>query len=126
MYLYGTSPRRDSPAFVSLITRYKAMLQNRNVSPEAAFADTNQVTLANYHYRARPLTNALIDEINFDKAISVYKDRFADFSDFIFFSSGTLKLILSDSLLSNILLHCHLSTEKKCGRMSAWTRRKAS
>ena len=92
VYLYGTSPRKDSTAFSSLITRYKAMLQNRSVSPEAAFADTNQVTLANYHYRARPLTNALIDEINFDKTISIYKDRFADFSDFIFFFVGNFKV----------------------------------
>ena len=91
VYLYGTSPRKDSTAFSSLITRYKAMLQNRSVSPEAAFADTNQVTLANYHLRARPITIALIKEINFNKTVSVYKDRFADFSDFIFFFVGNFK-----------------------------------
>jgi zinc protease len=92
VYLYGTSPRKDSTAFTSLITRYKAMLQNRSVSPEAAYTDTNQVTLANYHYRARPMTIALINEINFDKAITIYKDRFADFSDFIFFFVGNFKV----------------------------------
>ena len=91
VYLYGTSPRKDSTAFASLITRYKAMLQNRSVSPEAAFADTNQVTITNYHFRARPITIALINEINFDKAISIYKNRFADFSDFIFFFVGNFK-----------------------------------
>jgi zinc protease len=95
VYLYGTSPRKDSTAFSSLITRYKAMLQNRSVSPEAAFADTNQVTLTNYHFRARPITTSLINEIHFDKAISIYKDRFADFSDFNFFFVGNFK---TDSL----------------------------
>jgi zinc protease len=92
VYLYGTSPRKDSTAFASLITRYKAMLQNRSVSPEAAFADTNQVTLTNYHFRARPITIGLINEINLDKAISFYKNRFADFSDFIFFFIGNFKV----------------------------------
>ena len=92
VYLYGTSPRKDSTAFTSLITRYKAMLQNRSVSPEAAFADTNQVTLANYHFRARPITIALINEINFDKSVAIYKNRFADFSDFIFFFVGNFKI----------------------------------
>ncbi|MCX6121068.1 MAG: insulinase family protein [Ignavibacteriales bacterium] len=92
VYLYGTSPRKDSTAFLSLITRYKASLQNRSVSPEAAFADTLQVTLTNYHPRMRPLTTPLLEEVNLDRAFSFYKDRFADFSDFIFFFVGSFKV----------------------------------
>ncbi|MGD1044381.1 MAG: insulinase family protein [Bacteroidota bacterium] len=92
VYLYGTSPRKDSIAFLSLIARTKASLQNRSVSPEAAFSDTNLVTIYNYHYRARPSTTALIDEINLDRSISIYKDRFADFGDFIFFFVGNFKV----------------------------------
>jgi zinc protease len=38
------------------------------------------------------MTIALINEINFDKAITIYKDRFADFSDFIFFFVGNFKV----------------------------------
>ena len=92
VYLYGTSPRKDTTAFLSLMTRYKASLQNRSVSPEAAFADTLQVTLTNYHPRMRPLTIPLLDEVNLDTAFSIYKDRFADFSDFIFFFVGTFNV----------------------------------
>ena len=95
VYLYGTAPRKDTVAFASLITRYKAMLQNRSVSPEAAYNDTIQVTLANYHFRSRPVSIPLIDEINLDKAISFYKNRFADFCDFTFFFVGNFK---TDSL----------------------------
>jgi zinc protease len=65
------------------------MLQNRSVSPEAAFSDTIQVTLANYHYRSQPVSVPMMDEIKLNKAISIYKNRFADFSDFIFFFVGS-------------------------------------
>jgi zinc protease len=92
VYLYGTSPRKDTTAFSSLIIRYKAMLQNRSVSPEAAYNDTIQVTLANYHFRSRPVSIPMVDEINLDKAFSVYKDRFADFSDFTFLFVGNFKI----------------------------------
>ncbi len=92
IYLYGTSPRKDTTAFNSLITRYKAMLQNRNVSPEAAYNDTIQVTLANYHFRSRPISIPMMDEINLDRALSIYKDRFADFSDFTFLFVGNFKI----------------------------------
>jgi zinc protease len=91
-YLYSTAPRKDTTAFASLITRYKAMLQNRSVSPEAAYNDTLQVTLANYHFRSRPVSIPMMDEIHLDKALSVYKDRFADFSDFTFLFVGNFKI----------------------------------
>jgi len=92
VYLYGTSPRKDTAAFSALMSRYSAMLQNRSVSPEGAFYDTVGVTMANYHYRARPMTTKLLEEVNLDKAVAVYKDRFADFSDFTFFVVGNFKL----------------------------------
>ena len=115
VYLYGTTPRKDSTAFTSLVTRYKAMLQNRSVSPEAAFADTNQVTITNYHYRSRPFTTALIDEINLDKSISIYKDRFADFSDFIFFFVGNFKI---DSIKP--LIEQYLAALPSLNRKETW------
>jgi zinc protease len=92
IYLYGISPRKDTTSFNSLIMRYKAMLQNRSVSPESAYNDTIQVTLANYHYRSRPVSIPMIDKINLEKALAVYKDRFADFSDFTFVFVGSFKI----------------------------------
>jgi zinc protease len=92
IYLYGTSPRKDTAAFSSFIARHKASLQNRSVSPEAALSDTLQVTLAQYHYRSRPMTVDMLNEIQLDRALSIYKDRFSDFSNFMFFFVGNFKL----------------------------------
>ena len=91
VYLYATSPRRDTAAFASLLSRQRAWLENRSVSPEGAFNDTLQVTMSNYHFRSRPLTVQVLDEINLDRALTAYKDRFADFGDFIFFFVGNFR-----------------------------------
>ena len=77
-YLYFTSPREDTAAFNAFLSRQRAALQNRSVSPEGAFYDTVQVTMAQYHYRERPFTVQMIDSINLDKAMKFYRDRFAD------------------------------------------------
>ncbi|RPI06164.1 MAG: insulinase family protein [Ignavibacteriae bacterium] len=113
--LYATSPRRDSAAFSSLMTRYHAMLQNRSVSPEAAFSDTFQVTMGNYHFRARPWTNAMLKEIQFEKALSIYEDRFADFSNFIFFFVGNLNV---DSIKP--LIQEYLASLPSLRRQETW------
>lgn len=91
-YLYATEPRRDTVAFASLMDRQRASLENRNASPERAYYDTIQVTLANYHFRARPITLNLLPEIKLDRALAIYKDRFADFSDFTFFFIGSFTI----------------------------------
>ncbi|MFQ5631375.1 MAG: M16 family metallopeptidase, partial [bacterium] len=88
IYLYFTAPRKDSTAFIAFQSRLKAFLANRSSSPEAAFGDTVQVTLAQYHHRARPITAAYFDEMDLNKSFAFYKDRFADASDFSFIFVG--------------------------------------
>jgi zinc protease len=95
-YLYFTAPRRDSSAFVAFTTNVKASLANRGLSPQAAFLDTLQVTLAQHHPRSRPITAERVDEIKLGPALAFYRDRFADASDFTFvfvgnFSPDSLK-----------------------------------
>ncbi len=60
--------------------------------PSVAFRDTLDVTLSNYHFRNRPLKVEMLDEINLNKSLSIYKDRFADASDFTFVFAGNIDL----------------------------------
>jgi zinc protease len=92
MYLYFTAPRSDSTAFVSLQQRLRGLLENRSASPEAAYEDTIQVTLAQHHVRARPFTTKLLDEMDLRKSFDFYRDRFADASDFTFAIVGNFEL----------------------------------
>jgi zinc protease len=114
-YLYFTAPRRDSSAFEAFKANAKAALANRGASPQAAFADTLQVTLAQHHPRARPISSALIDEVDLNKAMAFYKDRFADASDFTFVFVGTFN---PDSLKP--LVERYIGGLPSTGRKESW------
>ncbi|MGH7465023.1 MAG: M16 family metallopeptidase, partial [Longimicrobiales bacterium] len=88
VYLRFMPPRRDSAAFAAYIQANQAMLANRAVSPQAAFGDTITVTMAQHHPRVRPISAATFDAVDLDRAHAIYRDRFADASDFTFFIVG--------------------------------------
>lgn len=100
LYLNATSPRRDTTAYQSLKARLAAVLENQSASPESAFRDTLEVTLSQHHFRARPFTQERIAEIDLDRALAVYKERFADASDFTFVIVGSLT---ADSIKPHVL-----------------------
>jgi zinc protease len=55
-----------------------------------AAADTFSVTMASNHVRARPFTAATVAELNPERAFDIYRDRFADASDFTFVFVGNV------------------------------------
>lgn len=103
IYLYFTEPRMDSVAFQSFKTRMRGFLQNRSARPETAFQDTVQVTLAQHHKRRRPLTEAILDEMNLKTSFDFYRDRFADASDFTFFFVGSFQPSTIEPLVKTYL-----------------------
>jgi zinc protease len=91
IYLYMTAPRLDSTAFISFRTRGKSGIRNRSARPESAFSDTLKGILSQYHYRSRPLTEASFDSIDPERALDIYRERFADADDFTFFFVGNFQ-----------------------------------
>jgi len=118
VHLYFTAPRRDSSAFLAFTTKAKAALANRGLSPQAAFQDTLQVTLAQHHPRERPITSERVDEIRLDQALAFYRDRFADASDFTFVFVGNVS---PDSLRP--LVERYLGSLPAAHRKETWTDR---
>ena len=90
--LYGTSPRRDETAFGSLMSRVQTAIANRGTSPEAVWADTLSVVLAQGHPRRQPPTPERLERVDLDQALSFYGERFADFGDFTFTFVGSFDL----------------------------------
>ncbi len=90
IYAWFTSPQIDSSGYSSVMNTFRSYLQNRSNDPEAAFDDTMQVTLSNYHFRSRPVSLSMLDEINPERALAVFKDRFKDAGDFTFIFTGNL------------------------------------
>ncbi len=89
IYLYFTQPRIDSSSYLSYLERLKSFLKNRNLSPEAAFQDTLEVTLTQYNTRNKPWTLETLDKMDINESLKIFKERFADASDFTFFFVGS-------------------------------------
>jgi zinc protease len=90
IYLRFTAPRADPTIFNTMVTQSKAMLANQAAQPEYAFFTTLNAILTQNHLRSRPMTVDTLSQLNLDKALAFYKDRFADASDFTFFFVGNL------------------------------------
>jgi len=103
IYLYGTSPRIDSTSFVSFKSKVQTWLMNRNASPESAFNDTLEVTLGDYNYRRMPWTESVIPQMDAEKSLSFYKDRFEDASGFTFVFVGNFDIKTIKPLLETYL-----------------------
>jgi len=103
IYLYFTSPRADSAAFEAYRARVSAGVANRAANPNAAFADTLQVTLAQHHPRMRPPTPGVIDSVRLDQALSFYRQRFANAGDFTFIFVGNIDTAVVRPLVEQYL-----------------------
>ena len=88
LHLRFTAPRRDSVAFAAFKQANQSAMANRSASPQSAFADTISTTMSQNHPRSRPITAQTFDQINVDRALAIYRERFADASDFTFLIVG--------------------------------------
>ena len=90
IYLSFTAPRVDSAAFEAYRNKIEVLLANRAASPTAAFADTLDLTLAQHHFRAKPPTAQDMEYVRLHHAINIYRQRFADASNFTFIFVGSV------------------------------------
>ncbi len=88
VYLTFTAPRADPVAFRVLSEQLKVTLANRQAMPDTVFDEALNAALSQNHPRAQPLTPARLNQMNLDKSLAFYKDRFADASDFTFVFIG--------------------------------------
>ena len=91
-YLKFTAPRVDTTAFLAYQSQARAALLNRSASPDVHFQDTLRLTLTGNHPRTRPLSSAMLDELDLERSFEIYRDRFADASDFSFYIVGSFEL----------------------------------
>ena len=91
VYLYFTQPRLDTALVNTFIGRFKGVLANRSASPEAAFSDTLQVTMAQHSPREAPVSAATLDRIDPFKSYDFYRERFSDANGFTFIFVGNFR-----------------------------------
>ena len=103
IYLGFTSPRKDAAVFDATKARLRAMLVNRRKDPRAVFADRLQQELYGHHARRQPLTVQALDRVGLGEAMSFYRDRFADASDFTFVIVGNVSVKAIEPLVARYL-----------------------
>lgn len=82
IHAYFTVPRLDMDVFRGYQQRIKASLANRLDDPDAVFSDTINRILYNNNIRRTSMTVEQVDLIDPQRAYEIFKERFADASDF--------------------------------------------
>ena len=102
-YLYTTAPRKDMEAFNSLKTRLKAQLESRGANPISTLLDTIQQEMYGASPRFLNLKPEMVDQLDYDRILELYKDRFADMGDFSFFFVGNIDIETAKPLIAQYL-----------------------
>ncbi|HEX5723974.1 MAG TPA: insulinase family protein [Longimicrobiaceae bacterium] len=116
VYLYFTSPRRDTVAWEAYRQRARETLRNRGAGPEEAFGDTLSAVLTGHHLRARPLTSASFDSISLDRSLEIFRDRFSDAGDFTFYLVGNFEPAAVRPLVERYLAALPATGRAEAGR----------
>lgn len=103
VYLHFTGVRLDTTAFQAFLQNVAPYIANRGVDPNQVYQDTVQVTLAQYDHRARPITPATFAELNGEKAIAFFKDRYSNAGDFTFLFVGNVDTVALKPLVEKYL-----------------------
>ena len=82
-YLYFTAPRQDDEAYQSLMSMLETQLAARDKNPKSAFQDSIAQTIASHHEREMIVNLDFIKKVDQQRAIAIYKERFANPADFL-------------------------------------------
>jgi zinc protease len=92
-YLYFTRTRKDENAFNAYISRMRNMIKPMRSTPQMIFADTLSKIVSQNSPRVIAVpSEAQLDQVNLDRVISIFKERFADASDFTYLMVGNFKV----------------------------------
>jgi zinc protease len=89
IYMYFNEPRKDEDAYNSFKSKQMAFMANMMSNPNFYFSDMTNKIKYNDHPRAGFPTKESFEQMNLDEAYRIYKERFADASDFAFFFVGS-------------------------------------
>jgi zinc protease len=102
-YAYFTEPLKDTAIFKGIMDRSKAGLANRANDPSSVFGDTVSAVLGNHNIRRTGPSLQKLEQIDLDRAYDIYKERFADASNFTFTFVGSIDVNTIKPLLEKYL-----------------------
>jgi zinc protease len=91
IHLRFTAPRFDQEAHQALKSRFLALVENMRNNPQNIMRDSMTMILSDYHPRTMTMDKDLIEDVALEKIEQVYRERYRDASDFIFFFVGNIQ-----------------------------------
>jgi len=88
LHLKVTSITADDVAFDNMISSTRTRIENQSANPKQEMADSIFRYVYSHHPLAAKITAAELSEVDYHDALEIYKDRFADASDFAFYITG--------------------------------------
>ena len=123
IYLKFTSPRRDKNAFEVWKIRKRQEKRDEQNNPDVAGTDSIWKVLFNNNDRVRRLKETDIENIDYDRCLSIDRDRYKDASDFTFYIVGDVNQEQIPSLISKYIasLPADSTKEKWINRNITWS-----
>ncbi len=87
-YLHFGDLKRDDKAAASALNQTAEMLRNQSANPMRSFTDTLSTTIYGNNPYLALRTEENVRKASYDRILQIYKDRFADASDFTFVVVG--------------------------------------
>lgn len=84
IYGYFTEPRIEDDIFQSSLQRELSLMENRENNPSFVFSEAITTSLYGDNVRRVPASREDVQEISKERALEIFKDRFADASNFTF------------------------------------------
>jgi zinc protease len=103
-YLYFTQPRKDDELFKSFISKQQALYQNMAADPQFTFQDSVISILYKNHPWAPKLPKPEnFAQINEDRALEIYKERYGNANGFTFVLVGKFDIAAIKPMLATYL-----------------------
>lgn len=115
LWLNATAPRYDPNAVNAFVNQMKNQLAGRDRIPMMALLDTLGAVMSQNSPRQPPVTATTLAMFNPERAMAIYKERFADFGDYTFVIVGNVTL---DSLRPRVAQW--LAALPTSGRTESW------
>ncbi|MCU0418366.1 MAG: insulinase family protein [Cyclobacteriaceae bacterium] len=104
VHLYFTQPRKDEELYKSFVSKQQAMVQNMLSDPQMVFQDSLLRTVYKNHPRAPRVPRAEdYNQVNVDRALEIYRERFSNANGFTFVIIGAFQLDKIKPLIANYL-----------------------
>jgi zinc protease len=110
-----TAPRLDTTAFRAFSNQIAQFLKNQGQNPEAVYSDTIAVTMSQHHPREPLFNEATFAKLDPVRAMELYRQRFADVSDFTFYFVGSI-----DTTTLKPLVERYLASLPALNRKETW------